>query len=220
MKKFNSTISFWLLIGMLICANTVNASVIFDLKDQLNFNSSFGESTVKTLGTVTLTQTDANDVSILVQLAPSVFVDTGNSNNQNAFAFNLSTTQPANPFGITVNSPANTVFSVNPLLNTTNNPYGNFEYSLVCNTGANGANSCDQISTLSLSVHNAGGITTNDFIGNAGGYFFSADIFYANTGLTGTIAATGGTNVVPEPATLALLGLGLLGFASARRRSK
>jgi hypothetical protein len=221
-KKLNSILSSLLLAGSFIPAGAANASVIYDLTDALNHNSSFGSSVVNTLGTVTLNQSDANDVSILVQLAATAFVDTG---SHNAFAFNLDTTQSgASPFGITVTAPSSamTVFTVNSALNLPNVPYGIFNYSLDCTSSGHGANSCKGIKTLTLNVYNPNGIDVSDFTANALGYFFSADVLY--NGLTGTIGANFGIDPpssrapVPEPATIALFGLGLLGAGLARRR--
>jgi PEP-CTERM motif len=221
-KKLNSILSSLLLVGSFVPAGAANASVIFNLNDALNYNSSFGNSVVNTLGTVTLNQSDANDVSVLVQLSPTAFVDTG---AHNAFAFNLDTTQSSvSSFGITVTAPSNAVavFTVNSALDLPNVPYGIFDYSLDCTSSGNGANSCNGIKTLTLNVYNANGINVSDFTANSLGYFFSADVI--DNGLTGTIGANVGIDppspraAVPEPATIALFGLGLLGAGLARRR--
>ena len=50
-------------------------------------------------------------------------------------------------------------------------------------------------------------------------YTFEIDIYQRASGPTGLLFA-GGFNNVPEPGTLALLGLGVLGFGVARRRRK
>jgi hypothetical protein len=114
------------------------------------------------------------------------------------------------------------VFIVNSALNLPNVPYGNFTYSLACASSGHGANSCNGIQTLTLNVYNANGINVSDFTANSLGYFFSADVI--DNGLTGTIGANVGIDppdpraVIPEPATITLLGLGLLGAGLARRR--
>ncbi len=155
-------------------------------------------------GTVALLQgVDANTVNITVTLnAPSLFVSTGGPHH--ALAFSIA----GNPAVTIASLPAG--FEVGPAP-TSASPFGSFGYSVNCPGCGPGASHAKP-GPLTLTVSSAGGLTPADFIGNAGGYFFSADII-GPSGNTGNVAA-----LIPEPTTALLLTSGLVGIAIAGKR--
>ena len=194
-----------------------------------------------TLATVTLTQQTSNDVHVNVALiSGAYFAGTGVGP---AFAFNLLPTYGTSATTVNLSGAySNTNFSVNPYAPVGNSagdynvtPDGLFTDAIdLSSTGASG-----QITgplTFDVLTTLAAGISLTDFTvssarngGQPGGYEFGADLFYNNqtgsAGFFGTVPSDtgggGGTGGrVPEPGSLALMGLGMLGLVSLRKRSK
>ncbi|MER2519532.1 MAG: VPLPA-CTERM sorting domain-containing protein [Bdellovibrionales bacterium] len=166
------------------------------------------------LGTVELTQANANEVGVKVTLeANTKFVYTGGPHHAFTFSLNL-----ANPYSIAINSPSGfAVTSPSPV----NTPYGIFTSGIDCPGCGPGASHAKS-GPLEFSVFSITGISISNFIANASGYFFSADVL-GPAGGTGNIASgaiTTPPSSVPLPAALPLFAAGLLGLAANSRRKK
>ena len=175
------------------------------------------------LGSVALIQNGPNEMVVAVRLASgTAFVSTGGPHN--AFAFNLDL---KTPYFVTITNPPGIFTVVATEKTPSNTPYGSFTDAIACPACGPGASHANA-GPLEFKVTDAAGISAADFIANAKGIYFSADVL-GPAGGTGNIAAntaepiltTGsGSSAVPEPASLPLLagGVAALGLIVRRRQ--
>jgi hypothetical protein len=218
-----------LIIGLLVVAPPVLAVPVPD--ETATYYITSDHSTDKVLGTapygtVTLEQfglgpTATVDVTVTLDPTKYVFAKTGSVSFQD-FIFNGSGVVLGD---ITVGTGKGQDSSLNPVSLTLTagdsgynvNPYGTWTFGISSNQG-NGT-SFNQLFGLSFSVANA---TIADLTHpNTYGQIFFVDIGRVVVGASFPTGAADVTNTkVPEPASMILLGLGLVGVAGVRRMLK
>jgi len=180
-------------------------------------------------GTVTLTQNGPNEVDFSVLLNdPNQFVWTGQAG---AFAFNVDVPGvliTVSPDSISAGFSGTVVGDGTASLHMAS--FGRFDYAI---TGdANHTNGASQPigQLLTFSVQSIGALSFTDFdVESIAGSLhspFAADIMNQpadqgiTTGFIGTTDPPGGIAATPEPATLAISGLVLIGLGVLRRKRK
>jgi len=157
--------------------------------------------------TVTYTLNGSNiDVTVQMNLGFLAFGE-GNGNN-GIFGFNVVGSQAGlsvtgMPAGFTANLGGGSM-----------DGFGSFDVTLSC------CNPSNAVSSFSFTVSRTGGFSSASdiFEANSTGAHFAIHIAPANGAPTGFAADTGVSTETPEPATMLLLGSGLVGLAAGLRR--
>jgi PEP-CTERM motif-containing protein len=187
----------------------------------LNYWGGGGTPTLLGFDAATVTVGDAQHVTVNVALDPAYvdgFVDTG---GHYAFTFNVNSGAPTS---VTINPASDGDWTVVSGSSFANQSFGFFTNAITCaNPPCDNPGPTNRDGPLNFTIFDSGGINISNFVGNAGGWIFAADVLMLDTapgvqGLTGTIG--NGVPAIPEPETYAMMlaGLGLLGFVARRRR--